>query len=53
MNVLFLLRPLVGEKPAKVVSHLHIYITESMIKFLLLYFLKQSAEPLHIYIEYY
>ena len=24
MNVLFLLRPLVGEKPAKVVSHLHI-----------------------------
>ena len=32
---------------------IYIYITESMIKFLLLYFVKQSAEPLHIYIEYY
>ena len=24
MNALFLLQPLIGEKPAKVVSHLHI-----------------------------
>ena len=34
-------------------SAIYIYVTESMIKILLLYFLKQSAEPLHIYIEYY
>ena len=34
-------------------SAIYIYVTESMIKFLLLYFLKQNAKPLHIHIEYY
>ena len=34
-------------------SAIYIYVTESMIKFLLLYFLKQSAKPLHMHIEYY
>ena len=34
-------------------SAIYIYVTESMIKFLLLYFFKQSAKPLHIHIEYY
>ena len=34
-------------------SAIYIYVTESMIEFLLLYFLKQSAKPLHMHIEYF
>ena len=34
-------------------SGIYMYITESMIKFIPLSFLKQSAKPLHIHIEYY
>ena len=44
--------PLLVKNPRRS-SAIYIYVTESMIKFLLLYILKQNAEPLHIYIEYY
>ena len=44
--------PLLVKNPQRS-SAIYIYVTESMIKFLLLYFLKQSAKPLHMHIEYY
>ena len=34
-------------------SAIYIYVTESMIKNFYFIFLKQSAKPLHIHIEYY
>ena len=52
MNVLFLLRPLVGENPRRS-SAIYMHVTESMIKFSPLSFLKQSTKPLHVHIEYY
>ena len=53
MNVLFSSSdPSLVNNPRRS-SAIYMYITESMIKFLPLSFLKQSAKPLHIHIEYY
>ena len=44
--------PLLVKNPQRSSAIGYIYVTESMVKFLVLYFLKQSAKPLHIHIEY-
>ena len=52
MNVLYSSSDLLVNKPRRS-SAIYMYVTESMIKFLPLSFLKQSAKALHIRIEYY